>query len=76
MFLVGFLEELIFRGLLFNTMKKDSLKAIFRSSLFWPIILVMGYIGVALTLGIGSGGILGYIGGIAVTAEVLYLFIN
>ena len=27
MFCVGFLEELIFRGLLFNTMKKDSLKA-------------------------------------------------
>lgn len=27
MFCVGFLEEIIFRGLLFNTMKKDNLKA-------------------------------------------------
>lgn len=59
-----------------HSMKKDSLKAIFRSSLFWPIILIMGYIGVSLTLGIGGGGILGYIGGIEVTVEVLYLFIN
>lgn len=27
MFCVGFLEEIIFRGLLFNTMKKDNIKA-------------------------------------------------
>lgn len=59
-----------------HTMKKDSLKAIFRSSLFWPIVLAMGYVGVGLTLGIGSGGILGYIAGISITVEVLYLFIN
>ena len=38
MFLVGFLEELIFRGLLFNTMKKDSLKvAIIVSSITFGI---------------------------------------
>lgn len=59
-----------------HSMKKDSLKAIFRSSLFWPIILILGYIGVAVTLGVGSGGILGYVGGITITLEVLYLFIN
>ena len=59
-----------------HSMKKDSLKAIFRSSLFWPIILILGYIGVAVTLGVGSGGILGYVGGITITVEVLYLFIN
>lgn len=38
MFLVGFLEELIFRGLLFNTMKKDSLQvAIIVSSITFGI---------------------------------------
>ena len=38
MFCVGFLEELIFRGLLFNTMKKDNLKtAIIVSSLTFGI---------------------------------------
>lgn len=59
-----------------SKMKKDSLKAILRSSLFWPIILVLGYIGVAVTLGVGAGGVIGYIGGIAITGPVLYLFIN
>ena len=38
MFLVGFLEELIFRGLLFNTLKRDSLKtAIIVSSITFGI---------------------------------------
>ena len=38
MFCVGFLEEIIFRGLLFNTMKKDNLKiAILVSSLTFGI---------------------------------------
>ena len=55
MFMVGFLEELIFRGLLFNTLKRDSLKtAIIVSSITFGIghivNLFTGYSDIILTL--------------------------
>ncbi|MBR6516033.1 MAG: ABC transporter ATP-binding protein [Bacilli bacterium] len=59
-----------------STMKKDSLKAILRSSLFWPIVLVMGYIGVGITLSVGGAGSLGMIENLNVEPEVLFLFIS
>lgn len=59
-----------------STMKKDSLKAILRSSLFWPIVLVMGYIGVGITLSVGGAGSLGMIENLKVEPEVLFLFIS
>ena len=58
------------------TMKNDSIKAITRSSIFWPLVLVLGYIGVATTLRIGSGFVLGEFGNITITVSVLYLFIS
>ena len=59
-----------------SKMKKDSLKAIFRSSLFWPIILVLAYIGVGITLGVGSAGSLGIIKDLNVEPEILFLFVS
>lgn len=51
-----------------STMRTSTIKAIVYSSLFFPILLFIGYFGVSLTL---SGG---YILGISVS--VLYLFIS
>ncbi len=59
-----------------KSMKHQTIRAILRSSLFWPIILVLGYIGVGITLGVGSAGALGIIAGLTITVDVLYLFIN
>lgn len=59
-----------------KNMKHQSISAIIRSSLFWPIILVLGYLGVGVTLGVGSAGVLGIIGGIVITVDILYLFTN
>lgn len=59
-----------------KSMKQQTIHAIVRSSLFWPIILVLGYIGVAVTLGVGSAGVLNIIAGLTITVDVLYLFIN
>lgn len=55
-----------------SKMRRNSIKAAIYSSLFWPLILLLGYIGVATTL---------YQGGIMVLEEVilvgtLYLFID
>ncbi len=57
-------------------MRKDSIKAVVRSSIFWPLVLVLGYVGVAATLRIGSGFVLGEFWGIIITVSVLYLFIS
>lgn len=64
-----------FKGLT-GKMKKQSLRAILISGLFWPCILCLGYIGVASVLGVGSLTTLGVLSGIAITADVLYLFVN
>ena len=58
------------------TMKKDSINAIVKSSIFWPLVLVLGYVGVAATLRIGSGFVLGEFGDLVITVPVLYLFTN
>ena len=57
-------------------MKRDSIKAILKSSIFWPLVLVLGYVGVAATLRIGSGFVLGEFGSLVITVPVLYLFIS
>ena len=59
-----------------GTMRKKSIRAVIRSAVLWPTVLVIGYIGVGLTLGIGSAFNLGMIGSVAVTLSTLYLFIN
>lgn len=57
-------------------MKKNSIKAVIRSAIFWPLVLVLGYIGVAITLRVGAGFVLGEFGSLTITVSVLYLFIN
>lgn len=59
-----------------SDMKKNSIKAVIRSSIFWPLILVLGYVGVAITLRVGAGFVLGEFGTLTITVSVLYLFIN
>lgn len=59
-----------------KSMKRQSIRAVIRTSILWPIVLVIAYIGVSFTLGIGSAAVLGVIGGISITGPVLYLFIN
>ena len=63
-------------GELSSDMRKKSIRAVIRSAVLWPTVLVIGYVGVGLTLGIGSGFHLGVIGGVAITVATLYLFIN
>ncbi len=57
-------------------MRKKSIRAIVRSAILWPTVLVIGYVGVGLTLGIGSAFNLGLIGGVTLSFATLYLFIN
>ncbi len=59
-----------------SDMKKSSIKAVIRSSIFWPLVLVLGYVGVAITLRVGSGYVIGEFGALTITVPVLYLFIN
>ena len=59
-----------------KTMRSKSIKAVIRSAILWPTVLVIGYIGVGLTLGFGSAFNLGLLGGTVVTLSTLYLFIN
>ncbi len=59
-----------------SDMKKNSIKAVIRSSIFWPLVLVLGYVGVAITLRVGSGYVIGEFGTLTITVSVLYLFIN
>lgn len=57
-------------------MKKYSMKAIIRSCLIWPLVLVVSYIGVSITLAAGSGAILGKTSFIDIDSSLLYLFIS
>ncbi len=57
-------------------MKSQSIRAAIRTSIFWPIVLFTAYIGVAVTLGLGTGFVLGKVGSVVITSSVLYLFIN
>ena len=57
-------------------MRRKSIRAIIRSAVLWPTVLVIGYFGVGLTLGFGSASVLGVIGGTAISISTLYLFIN
>lgn len=63
-------------NVLCTEMKKDSIKAVIRSSIFWPLVLVLGYVGVAATLRVGSGFVLGEFKNLTITVSVLYLFIS
>lgn len=55
-------------------MKRDSIRAILNSSLFFPLLIIIGYIGVALVLRVG--GELVITDGAVFTVSTLYLFIN
>lgn len=59
-----------------SSMKSNSIKAIMKSSIFWPLVLVLGYVGVVTTLRLGAGFALGEFVGIVITVDVLYLFIS
>ncbi len=58
--------------LLNNKMRHRSIKAAVWSSLFWPTILALGYVGVSIVSGVGGDMVLK--GGL--TVATLYLFIN
>ncbi|MFA5542519.1 MAG: ABC transporter ATP-binding protein [Bacilli bacterium] len=53
------------------TMKKDSIRAILHSSIFFPILIVLGYVGVALILRVGGEFVL-----LGMGIGTLYLFIT
>ena len=57
-------------------MKVNSIRAVIRSSILWPTVLIISNIGLALTLTAGSASILGIIGFITIDVPVLYLFVN
>ena len=59
-----------------GTMRRKSIRAVIRSAILWPTVLVIGYIGVSITLGLGTAFNLGMIGGVTLTLATLYLFIN
>lgn len=60
-----------FEGLCAN-MKRQAIHAILYSSIFFPILIVVGYLGVVLTLRIGGEFVLNGVIGIS----TLYLFVN
>ena len=62
--------------ILCGDMRKHSIIATVKSSIFWPLVLVIGYIGVAMTLRLGAGFSLGEFGKLVITVDVLYLFIS
>lgn len=59
-----------------TSMKRKSIYAVMRSAILWPTVLVIGYVGVGLTLGFGSAFYMGTIGKVTITFSTLYLFIN
>lgn len=60
-----------------NKMRKRSIRASVFSSLYWPTILFLGYIGIAAVLGIGAGLVEGgKILGTSITVATLYLFVD
>lgn len=56
--------------------KKRAIIASAYSSLFWPSLLVLGYIGVGFVSSIGGSFVLSDIPGLAITTATLYLFID
>lgn len=60
-----------------NKMRKRSIRASVFSSLYWPTILFLGYIGIAAVLGIGAGLVEGgKLLGTSITVATLYLFVD
>lgn len=59
-----------------NRMRKRSMRAAVFSSLFWPTILVIGYIGVAIVSITGARLVLSDIVGLTITTGTLYIFID
>lgn len=57
-------------------MRANSIRAVIRSSILWPLVVIISNIGLALTLSAGSASILGYIGFIVIDVPTLYLFVN
>lgn len=55
-----------------NNMRRRSVKASLFSSLYWPSILFIGYIGVAIVCGVGSN----YVIAGAIKVSTLYLFVD
>lgn len=58
-------------GDLAKTMRTQSIRAVLLSSIFFPILLVIGYVGVMLTLRIGGEMVI-----LGMNVAILYLFIN
>lgn len=58
-------------GDLAKTMRAQSIRAVLLSSVFFPILLVIGYVGVMLTLRIGGEMVM-----LGMNVAILYLFIN
>lgn len=58
-----------------SSMRKDSIKAIIYSSIFFPVLLIISFVAMAFTIRIGGGMVLG-IGSIIITIDVLYIFIS
>lgn len=62
-------------NVLCNSMKKSSIRAITYSSLFFPILLVISYIAVAIILRVGGSMIVGRVEAL-IGVSTLYLFVN
>ena len=60
-----------------NKMRNRSIKASVFSSIYWPTILFLGYIGIAIVLGIGANLVEGgkWLG-TSITVATLYLFVD
>lgn len=59
-----------------NKMKKRSIRAALFSSIFWPTILVLGYLGVAIIATTGSTFVLSDNVKLIITTGTLYLFLD
>lgn len=57
-----------------TTMKQSSIRAVVHSSLFFPILIIIGYLGVMLVFRVGGGYYLNPNTGFTIT--MLYLFVN
>ena len=58
-----------------STMRTNSIRAIMYSSVFFPILLVISYVGVAIILRVGGSMILGVVEGV-MSVATLYFFIT
>ena len=60
-----------------NKMRKRSIRASVFSSIYWPTILFLGYVGIAVVLGIGSNLVIGKEWfGAGIKVATLYLFVD